>query len=237
MTRGVLQLVADGGLRLDRARAPLPLDRPASTGQCSPVVRTGASSMAILYPVADTAEQALYSPRGVAARERDAEALAGGRVVFERRLVGPAYRSREQALDAFAGRVDDDRPERAFAPAAETRWCELKGVMPEGVRAPVPVKPTMKEGRRWPTPPAAAPGLVWRLSVAFWRVVGEEALPELPAARALRRDGGTATQLDARALRLLASQPLRPFKPQQPLDMGLFEVRLPEAPHIVVPDE
>ena len=26
-------------------------------------------------------------------------------------------------------------------------------------------------------------------------------------------------------------------KPQQPLDIGLFETRLPEAPHIVVPDE
>jgi hypothetical protein len=31
--------------------------------------------------------------------------------------------------------------------------------------------------------------------------------------------------------------PLKPTKPQQPLDIGLFETRLPEAPHIVVPDE
>ena len=32
-------------------------------------------------------------------------------------------------------------------------------------------------------------------------------------------------------------QPLQPFKPQQPLDIGLFETRLPESPHIIVPDE
>ena len=28
-----------------------------------------------------------------------------------------------------------------------------------------------------------------------------------------------------------------PVKPQQPLDVGLFEYRLPEAPEIVIPDE
>jgi hypothetical protein len=35
----------------------------------------------------------------------------------------------------------------------------------------------------------------------------------------------------------MAQAPLRPIEPQQPLDIGLFETRLPEAPHIVVPDE
>ena len=30
---------------------------------------------------------------------------------------------------------------------------------------------------------------------------------------------------------------LRATKPQQPLDIGLFEVHPPEAPHIVMPDE
>ena len=35
----------------------------------------------------------------------------------------------------------------------------------------------------------------------------------------------------------MARQPLRPVEPQQPLDIGLFEVRPPDAPHIVMPDE
>jgi hypothetical protein len=38
-------------------------------------------------------------------------------------------------------------------------------------------------------------------------------------------------------VRAIARAPLRPVKPQQPLDIGLFETRPPEAPHIVMPDE
>jgi hypothetical protein len=30
---------------------------------------------------------------------------------------------------------------------------------------------------------------------------------------------------------------MRAVQPQQPLDIGLFEFRLPEAPDIIVPDE
>lgn len=198
--------------------------------------------MTILYPVAETVERALHAPRGLAGREREAGLLAGDTVRFTRALVGPAYRSREAALDAYAGRVDDDRPGRPFTVPGEARWCELKATAPEGARPPVPLKPTLRDGRRWPTvEPTEASVVVWRLSVAFWRIVGVEAQPELPPARALRRDASQASSLgavlDARALRRLSAQPLRPFKPQQPLDMGLFEVRLPEAPHIVVSDE
>lgn len=36
--------------------------------------------------------------------------------------------------------------------------------------------------------------------------------------------------MDTDALRALTCQPLRAVKPQQPLDIGLFETRLPEAP-------
>jgi hypothetical protein len=43
--------------------------------------------------------------------------------------------------------------------------------------------------------------------------------------------------MDAPALRARLERPLRPVKPQQPLDIGLFEVRPPEAPHILMPDE
>lgn len=198
--------------------------------------------MSISYPVADTAEQALHAPRGTATREREAGLLAGAPVRFERRLVGPAYRSRDAALDAYAGRVDDDRPGRGLVVSGEARWCELKAVSPEGVRAPPPVRPTLQGGQRWPASAASPPGeVVWRLSVAYWRIVGADLAPELPAARALRRDP-TQTRalgavLDARALRRLSAQPLRAMKPQQPLDLGLFEVRRPESPNLLMPDE
>ena len=73
--------------------------------------------------------------------------------------------------------------------------------------------------------------------MAYWRT-GVAAAPEVegPQARKARRQkDGPAP--DGETLEALANQPLRPIKPQQPLDIGLFEVRLPEAPHIVVPDE
>jgi predicted Zn-dependent protease with MMP-like domain len=55
-------------------------------------------------------------------------------------------------------------------------------------------------------------------------VVGAEATPDLAQARRLRRES-RAAELDARALRRLASQPLQPLRPQQPLDLGLFDFR------------
>lgn len=194
--------------------------------------------MSILFPVAETPEQALFAPRGHAVRAREAGALAGGAVAFEARLTGPAYRTLDAALDAYAGRVEDERPGRLFSPPVEARWCELKAVAPDGERPPPPAAPTLRDGRRWPAPPQPPAPLLWRLSVRFWRIGGaEEALPELPPARRLRREGGDWTTLDARALRSLAAQPLRPFRPQQPLDEGLFEVHPPDAPDLLIPDE
>jgi hypothetical protein len=57
---------------------------------------------------------------------------------------------------------------------------------------------------------------------------------EAPQARVARKAG---PDVDPATLRAIARQPLRPVKPQQPLDIGLFETRPPEAPHIVMPDE
>ena len=51
------------------------------------------------------------------------------------------------------------------------------------------------------------------------------------------RAGSKAAPMDAKALRERLGEPLRPLKPQQPLDIGLFEVRPPEAPHILMPDD
>ena len=73
--------------------------------------------------------------------------------------------------------------------------------------------------------------------MAYWRIGGAPAAAiEAPQARTARKQkDGPAP--DGDTLEAMANQPLRPIKAQQPLDIGLFEVRLPEAPHIVVPDE
>jgi hypothetical protein len=77
---------------------------------------------------------------------------------------------------------------------------------------------------------------VWRLSISYWRIVDPARFAELEQARKARK-ATLGEGLGADALRALARQPLQPVKPQQPLDVGLFEYRLPEAPEIVIPDE
>ena len=183
---------------------------------------------AIPYPVADTAEAALHAPKGFAEREREAAALAGGVVRFVTEAVGPAFAREEDVLAAYEG-----------APHAPGGWKSVRPVTAAKPRAPA--KTINRDGHRWPAPRPAkdgAPSVLWRLSVSYWCVTtvdGAQAL-SLGAARRLRRDPG-GEELDPRALLALAQQPLRPVDPQRPLDIGLFERRLPEAPHIIVPDE
>lgn len=199
--------------------------------------------MSILYPVAANAEAALARPEGRAAREREATMLAGAAVGFVTEATGPAFATREAALDAFAGKLDDPRPGRGVQLAPEDRYCVLAERV-EGL-APAPVEPAFARGRRWPKPPARAPRTVFRLIVSYWRIGAaatagvaepEPAQTAADQARALRRKSEAAL-LNAAELRALARQPLRPVKPQQPLDVGLFEVPAPEAPHILIPDE
>jgi hypothetical protein len=190
---------------------------------------------AILYPVAVNAEQALSQPKARAAREREAETAAGEAVVFTTDVAGPAFATREAALDAYQGRLEDDRS--GFTPAVEDRWCKLSEhiVVEAGRTAPLaPVEPTYQDGRRWPQPPSTPPRTAWRLLVSYWRIASAERPLEAPQARKARR---SRQGVDAATLRAIARQPLRPVEPQQPLDIGLFETRLPENPSIVVPDE
>ncbi|CAN7639670.1 hypothetical protein LJR225_004968 [Phenylobacterium sp. LjRoot225] len=190
---------------------------------------------AILYPVAANAELALSQPKARAAREREAAVAMGEAVVFTTDAVGPAFATREAALEAYRGRVEDDRS--GFTPAIEDRWCKLVEhvVVEPGRSAPLgPIQPTYQDGRRWPAPPETPPRTVWRLSVSYWRVASAERPLEAPQARQARR---ARASVDAATLRAIARQPLRPVEPQQPLDIGLFETRLPENPSIVVPDE
>ena len=191
---------------------------------------------AVRYPVAQNAEAALSGPLARAARASEAEAVVGGGVEFVSEAAGPAFPSREAALNAYAGRLDDERPEHRVTIEPEDRYCALI----ELAAGPTPPRPAMKpvyrNGRRWPKPSGAAQPTVWRLSIRYWRVaVAQPMLEAEPAASP--RVGRKAATLDAKALRERLSEPLRPLKPQQPLDIGLFEVRPPEAPHILMPDE
>ncbi len=194
---------------------------------------------AILYPVARDAEAALAAPVGRAARAGEAQALASGEPVeFITRPVGPEFATREAALDVYAGRVEDDRPGRLRSLPPEDRYCRLAELAaPVGGRKRVlaQVQPSLRDGRRWPTPPDQPVATVWRLQISFWRIGAAAEIPlDGPQARRVRRTGAEA---DRETLDALTRQPLRPFRPQQPLDIGLFEVRTPEAPHIVIADE
>jgi hypothetical protein len=187
---------------------------------------------AILYPVAANAECALSAPLGRAARESEAAALAGGDVRFVSEPAGPAFDTHEAALAAWKDCLDEGR-----TVAAEDRFCALREVIvKDGPRKPrvKAARPVFKEGRRW-SAPIEAPRTVWRLSVSYWRAADAAERAAMEQARKVRRKA--AAEVDAATLRALARQPLLPVRPQQPLDIGLFEYRLPEAPHIIVPDE
>ena len=185
---------------------------------------------AILYPVADNAEQALSRPAGRSARERGAEKLAGEPVAFVTEPVGPAFASREAALAAYRGRVEDE----GAAVAPEDRYLQLvERLAPVKNGRPAPPEPMgVREGHRWPDPPEP-PVTVWRLVISYWRPLSL-AGAGAPQARVARKAGG---EFDRDTLKAMSKAPLAPVKPQQALDIGLFETRLPEAPHIVVPDE
>jgi hypothetical protein len=186
---------------------------------------------AILYPVATNAELALSDPRGRAARESGARSRAGEAVVFVTDAVGPAFTTREAALDAYRGRVEDERTGQA--PEPQDRYCALVQQLAEGAPRPKAAEPTCEDGHRWSDPPAP-PRTVWRLAVSYWRIGTVERPLDAPQARQARR---SKQPLAPDTLRTIARAPLRPTRPQQPLDIGLFEVRPPEAPHIVMPDE
>lgn len=187
---------------------------------------------AILYPVAANAEQALSRPLARAAREREAVQAAKEAVEFAVEPVGPAFASEAAAFAAYVGRVPD--PRTGSSPEPQDRYCRLAEQV-LGAR-PRLLQPSYEGGRRWPSAPPEPPRTAWRLMISYWRVGSAERPLQAPQARKARRSrqGG---DLDAPTVMAMARQPLRPTIPQQGLDIGLFETRLPEAPHIIVPDE
>lgn len=189
--------------------------------------------MSVRYPVARNAEEALKAS-GRAVREREALELAEGQAVeFVRELTGPTFATREAAEAAWPGVID--RP-GAPAVAPEDRFCELMEILEPEARKGGQAEPTFEAGSRWPKPRRKLT-TVWRLQVSYWRIFDPAAeAASLPQARAARRKA-EAEKLDAKALRAMARQPLQPVKPQQPLDIGLFEYSPPDAPHLIIPDE
>ena len=153
-------------------------------------------------------------------------------MTFVSEPAGPAFETHEAALAAWGGRLDG-----AAGVAPEDRYCALREVIasdgPRRARVKA-ARPVYKDGRRW-SAPITPPRTVWRLSVSYWRAADAAERAALEQARKVRRK--QAADLDAATLRALSRQPLQPVRPQQPLDIGLFEYRLPEAPHIIVPDE
>jgi hypothetical protein len=175
---------------------------------------------AILYPVAANAEQALAAPLGRAERERGALAQAKAAVVFATDATGPAFATREAAEAAYR------------APLAEGFARVAEQILPGQHMAPV--EPSYADGRRWPAAPQSQLRTAWRLMVSYWRVASAGRPIDPPQARKARRAG---LPFAPETLRAMASAPLKPVEPQQPLDIGLFETRLPEAPDTVIPDE
>src|SRR5580692_8608638 len=106
---------------------------------------------AILYPVATNADAAFARPLGRAAREREAGRVAAQPVRFVSEEIGPVFASRDAALDAYAGRIEDDRPGRSGALAPEDRFCTLRETIAGA--PPPPLAPTFADGRRWPAAP------------------------------------------------------------------------------------
>ena len=187
---------------------------------------------AVHYPVAKNADAALNAPLGRAAREREAKARAKAEVRFVTEATGPAFESREAAMAAWRGRLDD---EGVFV-QPEDRFCTLREVLATTKgRRPMPVEPLMKDGRRWPQP-KAKPKTVWRLSVSYWKVVDAAAEAAMAQARTARKSS-ESKELDPERLRALTRQPLQPTGPQRALDIGLFEAQRPEAPGEIMPDE
>ncbi len=188
--------------------------------------------MTLHYPVAANPDAALQAPMGFAMREREATQIAAGEVVsFVTEWAGPAWPSEEAARVAYADRL-------AGAPSG---WWSILPVAATGstgrVRKHAPLKPAFRDGRRWPTPsPEDRPQSAWRLSIRYWRVGEQHLSAPARAARKLRKDP-TAAEMEARTIRMLAEQPLRAEGPQRALDIGLFEFRPPDAPHIIMPDE
>lgn len=199
----------------------------------------------IAYPIAADAHEALTRLRAGEAlraiREKEAELAARARVAFVTQTVGPVYETRDEALDAYAGLVEDDRKGRTFMPADSDRFCLLTCRIRDPKRGkPKPMQPVFAEGQRWPKkrePVASA----WQLSLSYWKIMTvaqarAAGIPPIGQARHLRKKAA-GRELTPEEIVALSQGPLTAARPQKALDFGLFDFPLPENPAIIIADE
>ena len=199
----------------------------------------------IAYPIASDAHDALTrlkTGEGLrAVREKEAELAAKARVAFVTQTVGPVYELRDEAIDAYAGLVEDDRKGRTFMPADSDRFCVLTCRIRDPKRGKSkPMQPVFAEGQRWPArrEPVAS---VWQLSLSYWKIMTvaqakAAGLPPVGQARHLRKKA-TGRDLTPEEIAALSQGPLMAARPQKALDFGLFDFPLPENPAIIIADE
>lgn len=197
----------------------------------------------IAYPVAKDAHHALALIKQGritrAVREKEAETTAGKRVTFVTEATGPLYENEADALDAYAGLVEDNRPGHVCLPPSEDRFCKLIcRIKDASRRRPKSTQPVFAEGQRWPA--ARAPlDCVWQVSISYWKTL------DGPATRASARTGDTrglrkkarGGVLTPEELLSLMDSPLTAPRPQKALDFGLFDFIPPDNPGIVIADE
>jgi len=199
----------------------------------------------IAYPIAPDAHEALTRLRAGeglrAVREKEAELTAQARVAFVTQTVGPVYETRDEALNAYAGLVEDDRKGHLFMPADSDRFCRLTCRIRDPKRGkPQPMQPVFAEGQRWPQKrePVAS---VWQLSLSYWKIMTvaqakAAGIPPIGQARHLRKKA-TGRNLTPEEIAALSQGPLTAARPQKALDFGLFDFPLPENPAIIIADE
>ncbi len=186
-----------------------------------------------LYPIALDGHDALALLKAGtakrAAREKEAEALAGKRVAFVSESLGPLYDSQEEALKAYKGLVEDGDTCKLL--------CRLK---PSTAGRRKAEQPVFEDGVRWPRVTAPRPS-VWQLSVSYWKVLAAS-----PSAKGTPLNGEQARKLRKAAkgqeltpeqIRALMETPMTAARPQKSLDFGLFDFIPPDQPGIVIADE
>jgi hypothetical protein len=187
----------------------------------------------IAYPIATDAPDVLTRLKAGtlarAVREKEAEMTADARVAFVTEPAGPVFETKDAALAAYAGLLNDDN-----------RFCQLV-CRPREVKrlASKPLKPIFKDGERWPKKEPVA--TVWQLSVSYWKIltiaqIRAAGLPPVGQARHLRKKS-TGKDLTPEEIIALSQSPLLAARPQKALDFGLFDFPLPENPGIIIADE
>lgn len=178
-----------------------------------PIARHGAD---ILSPTAQGLK--------LCVREKEATEASGHPVKFVSEHIGPEFPSPE-AAEAFIL--------SHYPFLSDVAYLKLQARF----------KPAPK-GRGAKDPCAPNNTLYWQISVSYWKILFHKALPkpqkaplgqELQARALRKQELGQA--LSAEEIHALIDHPLSAYRPQKALDIGLFEYRPPDNPHIVIADE